>query len=208
MDHALRERDDLRGCRASCCHCGIEFLTAPANARREDLRCPFGCRQQHRREQSNRRCTEYYRTESGRAKKKRLNGRRTKQQASSAPSAPSAPSGSSDDVSSAAIEQASLDETLRVTSSSTASLKRSSPAHPPLAAPLSLQLPGSIQLTEAMLERSPVLPYVQLLFALFGGRRMNRQELLKRLRHRMRQHSLLYQNRRDYVVQFLHEQPP
>lgn len=73
---------------------------------------------------------------------------------------------------------------------------------------MSLQLPGSLQLTEAMVERSPVLPYVELLFALLGRQKIGRQELLERLRQRMRQHSLLCQNRRDYVVQFLHEQPP
>jgi len=175
-----------------CCRCGIEFLTAPPNAGREDLRCPFGCRELHRRQQSNWRSTDYYRTNAGRVKKKKLNARRPKQ----------------------------TTETLAVDSS--ANLQAASPhampevqtlqaAHPepptPVAPGLSLELPG-LQLTEAMLEHSRVLDYVLLLFWFIGRQRLTREQLLKRLRQRMRQHSLLNLSRRDYVVHILHQQPP
>lgn len=65
----------------SICHCrdcGIEFLTARSNAGRTDLRCPFGCRSEHRKQKSNKRSTHYYRSELGRQKKKSLNRRRSR----------------------------------------------------------------------------------------------------------------------------------
>ena len=40
------------------------------------MRCPFGCRQQHRRRRSSQRSTAYYQTAIGKVKKKRLNARR------------------------------------------------------------------------------------------------------------------------------------
>jgi hypothetical protein len=41
------------------------------------LRCPFGCRQHHRKQRSNQRSTAYYQTDSGKRKKKRLNAKRS-----------------------------------------------------------------------------------------------------------------------------------
>jgi len=61
-----------------CKHCGIFFLTHPRNADRRDLRCPFGCRQYHRRKSSKERSAKYYRSEKGKKKKKALNERRYK----------------------------------------------------------------------------------------------------------------------------------
>jgi len=40
------------------------------------LRCPFGCRRQHRQQRSNQRSTAYYQTAVGRRLKKLLNARR------------------------------------------------------------------------------------------------------------------------------------
>jgi hypothetical protein len=51
-------------------------LTDPRNAKREDLFCPFGCREAHRRRESVRRSVAYYRTTAGRRKKRSLNERR------------------------------------------------------------------------------------------------------------------------------------
>jgi len=42
------------------------------------LRCPFGCREAHRRQRSNERSVEYYRTPEGKIKKKALNANRYK----------------------------------------------------------------------------------------------------------------------------------
>lgn len=69
-------RPELRVCRTRCRHCRIFFLTDPRNAGRHDLGCPFGCREAHRKAESTRRSTAYYRDEAGREKKRQLNARR------------------------------------------------------------------------------------------------------------------------------------
>ena len=74
----LRTQPELRRCRTRCRHCGIFFLTHPRNAGRRDLRCPFGCRQAHRRHQSNQRTAAFYREEDGRRRKQALNAKRRK----------------------------------------------------------------------------------------------------------------------------------
>jgi hypothetical protein len=73
----LRSRPHLRRCLSRCRHCGIFFLTHPGNAGRRDLRCPFGCREAHRRQRSTERSVAYYATAEGKAKKKIQNGKRT-----------------------------------------------------------------------------------------------------------------------------------
>ena len=83
----LRAQPALRQCRTRCRHCRIFFLTHPRNAGRQDLRCPFGCREAHRKHQSNQRSTAYYREEKGQDKKRALNARRR-----SAPVGPPSPS--------------------------------------------------------------------------------------------------------------------
>lgn len=59
-----------------CCRCGIDFFTAKCNVNRNDLRCPFGCREAHRKESSNKRSIEYYQTSEGKKKKKEQNNKR------------------------------------------------------------------------------------------------------------------------------------
>jgi hypothetical protein len=66
---ALHAKPELRSCLKRCRHCRIFFLTHPRNAGRHDLRCPFGCREVHRRRQSVQRSAAYYRDEKGRDKK-------------------------------------------------------------------------------------------------------------------------------------------
>jgi hypothetical protein len=66
----------LRACLTRCRHCGIFFLTHPRNARRHDLRCPFGCREAHRKQASAQRSAAYYREPKGKRKKRDLNQRR------------------------------------------------------------------------------------------------------------------------------------
>jgi hypothetical protein len=72
----LRSRPDLRRCLKRCRHCRIFFLTHPRNAGRNDLRCPFGCRQAHRKQRSSERSVAYYATAEGKAKKQMQNGKR------------------------------------------------------------------------------------------------------------------------------------
>ena len=81
---ALKNKPHLRRCLKRCRHCRIFFLSDPRNAGRkdmqgvgrEDLRCPFGCRKEHRRRESIRRSVAYYRSEEGRKRKQVLNQRR------------------------------------------------------------------------------------------------------------------------------------
>jgi hypothetical protein len=65
----LHSKPELRGCLKRCRHCRIFFLTHPRNAGRGDLRCPFGCRDAHRRQRSAQRSAAYYRDKEGRRKK-------------------------------------------------------------------------------------------------------------------------------------------
>ena len=72
----LKSHPHLRSCLKRCIHCQILFLTDPRNRGRNDLGCPFGCRQAHRKAGSNERSTRYYQTDEGKLKKKQLNDRR------------------------------------------------------------------------------------------------------------------------------------
>lgn len=82
----LRAKPHLRACLTRCRHCRIFLLTHPRNAGRHNLRCPFGCREAHRKQQSTRRSAAYYRDPDGKVKKSALNQRRTsKSQANGQP---------------------------------------------------------------------------------------------------------------------------
>ena len=73
---ALRSHPHLRRCLKRCKHCHIFFLTHPRNADREDLRCPFGCKEAHRKRCSTQRSVAYYDTKGGKFKKSVQNGKR------------------------------------------------------------------------------------------------------------------------------------
>lgn len=81
----LKNHPHLRNYRVRCKHCRIYFLTHPRNAGRCDLRCPFGCRQAHRKEASKKRSLEYYRSYFGRGRKKYLNSLRSKEKGGGEP---------------------------------------------------------------------------------------------------------------------------
>jgi hypothetical protein len=72
----LRAKPHLRACLTRCRHCRIFFLTHPRNAGRQDLRCPFGCREAHRQRASAQRSAAYYGDAKGKSIKSRLNQRR------------------------------------------------------------------------------------------------------------------------------------
>lgn len=61
---------------AKCARCDIEFLTSVANRRRDDLRCPFGCRQARKKEQNRKRGRKNYETQNGKEAKQRRNRKR------------------------------------------------------------------------------------------------------------------------------------
>jgi hypothetical protein len=81
----LRARPHLRACLTRCGHCGIFFLTHPRNAGRHNLRCPFGCREAHRKRASAQRSAAYYRDPKGKRKKRDFNQRRPRQYCAPAP---------------------------------------------------------------------------------------------------------------------------
>jgi hypothetical protein len=55
---------------------------------------------------------------------------------------------------------------------------------------------------------SPMLPYVRMLMNLIEGIRLPGEELVELLIQALRQHSIAYRRRADYVLCFLHEHPP
>ena len=59
-----------------CAYCGIYFLTASSNRGRKDIRCPFGCREKHKKEASKYRSTAYYQTRQGQIKRQIQNAKR------------------------------------------------------------------------------------------------------------------------------------
>jgi hypothetical protein len=73
----VRGRTELRRCVRRCRHCGIFFLTHPRNAGRQDLGCPFGCKEAHRKRRSTERSVKYYATDEGKVKKRIQNGKRS-----------------------------------------------------------------------------------------------------------------------------------
>jgi len=81
----IRANRHLKPCLKRCRHCGIFFLTHPRNANRNDIDCPFGCRQARRSRKSTERSTAYYRTVQGKIKKQQQNARRGSRQKPLAP---------------------------------------------------------------------------------------------------------------------------
>jgi len=177
----LQFHSELHRCVAHCTHCGIRFLTHPRNAGRLDLRCPFGCRQHHQRQRGCQRSTVYYRTAAGRRKKKRQNARRQGNQPP--PTAQPQP---------ALDPQGTLP---------------SEPVSDPLSVTIELRLDGVV-LDESSLARSPMLPYVRMIVSLIEGVEFRCDEIVRLLRQAMRQHSIAYSRRIDYVLGFLHQYPP
>ena len=59
-----------------CVHCGIYLITSCSNRGRKDIRCPFGCREKHKKDASNKRSTAYYKTEQGQIKRRIQNVKR------------------------------------------------------------------------------------------------------------------------------------
>ena len=72
----LRAKPHLKACLTRCRHCRIFFVTHPRNAGRHDLRCPFGCREAHRKRASAQRSAAYYGDAEGKSIKSRINQRR------------------------------------------------------------------------------------------------------------------------------------
>ena len=183
LDSVLESHPELRACEAHCAHCGIRFLTHPRNAGRIDLRCPFGCRDGHRRRRSCQRSVAYYQTPAGKRKKRRLNARRPAADLAPQPS-PEAP--------------ASPPERTR---------PAAAPEPPALLDEVQLRLDGVV-LDEPSLLASPTLPYLRMAVRLITGVSLSLGELVGLLRRALRQHSIARRRKTDYVLHVLHRRPP
>jgi hypothetical protein len=156
------------------------------------LRCPFGCRQHHRRQCSCRRSTAYYRTAAGKTKKKRLNARRQGGQVS-----PAAPPPDFDPQGTSPHPQADH----------CCAAAPAPPASEPLPVTIAVRLEG-VLLDESSLASSPMLPYVRMVVSLIEGVELSCREVVHLLRQAMRQHSIGARRRIDYLLGFLHQHPP
>jgi hypothetical protein len=187
----LQSHPELQGCVAYCTDCGIRFLTHPRNAGRRKLRCPFGCREHHRRQCSCRRSTAYYQTVAGKAKKKRLNGRRHRNQVlpTMQPQPDLDPQGTPPDP--------------RLASGYPGAL----PASDASLVTAELRLEGAV-LDESSLAASPMLSYVRMVVSLIEGVEFTCHEVVHRLQQTLRQHSIGARGGVDYLLGFLHQRPP
>jgi len=197
LDSILESDDKLKRCIKHCLDCGIRFLAASQNAGREDLRCPFGCAECHRARQSNERVKAYRRTERGKRKKDALNARRYRTSPSTA--CESSCEGSAH--------------------TKPRPCEPAGPADSPLAEnapqPLPAELPVAIELyldgvvlDESSVVNSPMLPYIRTLIWMMDGRRLSHVEVVGWLRQVLRQRSMAYRPRREYVLRFVHQHPP
>lgn len=181
LDSVLQSHPELQPCAVFCRYCGIRFLTHPRNAGRVNLRCPFGCRQHHRRQASRERSTAYYQTVVGRRKKKQLNAGRL-----------------SGGRSSVCPQQPELDPP---------SAACSGPPQGELAQQVELHREGVV-LEAWRLEASPMLAYVRMVVRLIEGLRLPGQELVRWLQETLRQHSIAIGESTVYVLRFQHQHPP
>jgi hypothetical protein len=181
LDSVLESHPQLSACVAHCGHCGIRFLTHPRCAGRLNLRCPFGCRKHDRRQRAGQRSAAYYRTEVGKAKKKRLNARRS-------------------------TRVTAADSPPQMDSPPPADPPPEEPAEP-LPVKEELRLEGVV-LNAERLRNSPMLPYVRMVVNLIEGIRLRCRELLELLIQALRQHSIAHRKRAGYVLRFLHQHPP
>jgi len=183
---AFRAKPKLRACRTRCPSCGILFLTHPCNLhQRGRIRCPFGCRQEHRRREAIRRSTAYYRSPKGKESKKKLNQRRCLLSARPAGlSAACPPPQRGRHV----PGQAGQDRP------SEPKAKRAAPSKRP---------------TGKRLQPSPeILQYVRLVVSLMEGRRITRRQVLVMLAKILRQHTLTRRRKIDHAVLWLKKRPP
>lgn len=184
LNSVLQSHPELRGCAAYCMDCGIRFLTHPRNAGRRNLRCPFGCREHHRRAQSCQRSTAYYQTAAGKAKKKRLNGRRHGSQVP-----PAAPPDLD-------FPESPPDAQVEVPLGGAPS-------------PMTIEArPQCAVLDESSLARSPMLPYVRMVVSLIEGIRFTCREVLDLLLQALRQHRIGALSGRDYLRGVVSPHPP
>lgn len=181
LDSVLQSHPELQPCAVHCCYCGIRFFTHPRSAGRGDLRCPFGCRQHHRRQASRQRSTAYYQTAVGRRKKKRLNAYRSV--GGRSPGGPQQPE------------------------PDPPSVPCSEPPREELRELVERRREGVV-LDEWRLATTPMLPYLRMVVRLIEGFWLPGQELVRWLREALRQHRIATDESTLYVLRFRSPHPP
>ena len=198
LDSLLESHAALKRRIKHCLDCGIRFLAAPQNAGREDLRCPFGCAKRHRAQQSNKRVKTYRGTERGKKNKDALNARRYRNSPSTACELPCEASANTKP---APCEPADPAADSPLVGNAAQALPTE------LSVGIELDLNGVV-LDESTVVHSPMLPYIRTLIWMIDGIRLSQAEVVQWLRQVLRQRSMAYRSRRDYVLRFLHQHPP
>ena len=205
LDSILQSHPELCGCVVSCADCGIRFLTHPRNTGRRDLRCPFGCRQHHRRQRSCQRSTAYYRTAAGKTKKKRLNARRQSRQAPPA----AEPQSGDDPQAMSPHPQVGTRQTDRCRPRLRLGARAVPAPHANEPFPAAAELQREdVVLDEASVASSSMLPYVRMVVSLVEGVEFTCREVVHLLRRTLRQHSIGAGRGVDYLLGVLHRHPP
>jgi hypothetical protein len=146
------------------------------------LRCPFGCRRQHRRQASNGRSAAYRQTPTGKRRKKFLNARRQR-----GPGSADRRQQPDTQPQEAPPREPTADTTLPVT--------------------VELRLEGVV-LDELRVATSPMLPYVRMLLSLIEGMELTCREVAELLCLAMRQHSIGDPGGAGYASCFPPQRPP
>ncbi len=230
----LRDKPEVRGLLSRCRHCGIFFIADPCNAGREDLGCPFGCADLHRRLRSSERSTRYNGSPVGKLKRhQREEERRLAADRSAAEASQTA------EVHPAAMVEAAYDAVLLSAEplsrdrridhpcpsaevSALATDQAASSAEAGACCPVSRSSEDcggpsprgrgpSTDSQPAEPEQPEFAPgivaYVRVVISLLEGRNVHRVEILEMLARTRRQHGFAREKRIDYVLRRLREEP-
>ena len=213
----LRNKPHLRRYIARCRYCWIFFVADPRNVGREDLGCPFGCADLHRRQRSKERSVRYNGSPVGKAK--RHQRKEERRRAFSAPSTlvglEGSPACCGDGRPVVTLEARHLaDESgagplprdLEVDQRSSAP-----EAMPPTADPAASIAPIPTAGPAPEAEKAEYAPamvnYLGVVVSLIEERHVGRAEILEMLARTKRQHSFARERRVDYVLRRLGEEP-
>jgi hypothetical protein len=230
----LRDKPQVGRILTRCRHCWIFFIADPRNAGRDDLGCPFGCADLHRRRRSTERSVRYNGSPVGKLKRHQ---REEERRPAGDPSAAEASQA-------AEVHRAA---TVEVTHDATAPILGSGPRGPAMDPP-AVEVPrpasgfmaGSAKTTaaspvsEAREDRGDrssgepgpsaiggcppagpeqlefarrIVAYVRVVISLLEGRNVHRVEILEMLVRTRRQHGFAREKRIDYVLRRLREEP-
>jgi len=237
LDSVLRDKPQARRLLAWCRHCGIPFIRDPRNAGREDLGCPFGCADLHRRRDSTKRSVAH--NQSAQAKLKRY--KREEKRKLAAERLAAAEASPAVDVHPATT----VEEAHDADSPSGELLHRDRRADlpcpsPEVSPPATDKAGSSAEVTaydpvsrssedcggpsprgrspSAIADSPPaeserldlapgIVAYVQFVISLLEGRDVHREEILEMLARTKRQRSFAREKRIDYVLRRLREEP-